>query len=102
MGLLSLPLSLPSAMAMKEDLEQLMQSKYSAICQLFPSNWKDIIMRPSPWQDVELVQLQTSSPDLKQVGGKFHLTCNEAEWRIVKIERCRIFPSCSCMRHTSA
>jgi len=46
MGLLSLPLSLPSAMAMKKDLEQLMQSKYSAICQLFLSNWKDIIMRP--------------------------------------------------------
>ena len=46
-----------SAMEMKSDLEQLMQSKYSAIFQLFPSHWKKM---SSPWQDVELVQLQTS------------------------------------------
>jgi len=41
-----------SAMEMKSDLEELMQSRYSDLS--LPSNWKDM---SSPWQDVERVVL---------------------------------------------
>jgi poly [ADP-ribose] polymerase 10/14/15 len=76
-----------SALDMKRDLEELMKSTYSNPG--LPANWKDM---SSPWQDVELVQLQTSSPEFKQVAGRFHQTCKEAEWRIVKVERVQNLP----------
>jgi serine/threonine protein kinase len=74
------------ATEMRDAIESFITSKYSISP---PKNWK---VMPTPWQDVELVEVPSSSADFKDVAAMFHTTCSQDEWLITKVERVQNLP----------
>ena len=72
------------ATEMRDAIESFISSKYSISESVQPKNWKAMA---TPWQDVELVEVPSSSVDYKDVEAIFHTTCRKDEWLIVKVER---------------
>ncbi len=74
---------------MRDAIESFISSKYSISESVQPNNWKAMA---TPWQDVELVEVPSSSADFKDVEAIFHTTCRKDEWLIVKVERVQNLP----------
>jgi serine/threonine protein kinase len=77
------------ATEMRSAVESFISSKYSISQSVQPKNWKAMA---TPWQDVELVEVPSSSADFKDVETIFHTTCRKDQWLIVKVERVQNLP----------
>ena len=71
---------------MKRDLEEHIKSKCSTS---LPESWKAM---SAPWQDVDLVEVESGAPEFKDVSDLFHATCSRGEWRIARMERVQNLP----------
>ena len=81
-----MPVHTSVSLGMKRDLEEHIKSKCSTS---LPENWK---VMSAPWQDVDLVEVESGTPEYTDVSDLFHATCSPAEWGISMIHRVQFLP----------
>jgi len=74
------------ALDMKRDLEEHIKSACSTT---LPENWRAM---SSPWQDVDLAEVERGAPEFKEVLDLFHATCSRGKWHVARVDRVQSLP----------